>query len=98
MENLFSTFKTSKNLLKNKNILKKLQKLEESTSKLIRHGLDNKIPLDTYSNSYNYWLSICSESSPANLIQAQRDFFGGHGYSRIDKGLNETFNSNWENK
>ena len=98
MENLFSTFKTSKNLLKNKNILKKLQKLEESTSKLIRHGLDNKIPLDTYSNSYNYWLSICTESSPANLIQAQRDFFGSHGYSRIDKGLNETFNSNWENK
>lgn len=98
MENLFSIFKTSKDLFKNQNILKKLQILEESTSKLIRYGLDNKIPLDTYSNSYNYWLSICSESLPANLIQAQREFFGSHGYSRIDKGLNETFNSNWENK
>jgi 6-phosphogluconate dehydrogenase len=98
MENLFSIFKTSKDLFKNQNILKKLQILEESTSKLIRYGLDYKIPLDTYSNSYNYWLSICSESLPANLIQAQREFFGSHGYSRIDKGLNETFNSNWENK
>ena len=98
MENLFSIFKTSKDLLKNKNILEKLHELEQCTSNLISHGLENKIPLDAFSNSYNYWLSICSDTSPANLIQAQRDFFGGHGYSRIDKGLYKTFNSNWQKK
>ncbi len=98
MENLFSIFKTSKDLLKNKNILEKLHELEQCTSNLISHGLENKIPLDAFSNSYNYWLSICSDTSPANLIQAQRDFFGGHGYSRIDKGSHKTFNSNWQKK
>ena len=98
MENLFLIFKTSKDLLKNKNILEKLHELEQCTSNLISHGLENKIPLDAFSNSYNYWLSICSDTSPANLIQAQRDFFGGHGYSRIDKGLYKTFNSNWQKK
>lgn len=37
------------------------------------------------SATYQYALGYTTESSPANLIQAQRDYFGSHGYQRIDK-------------
>lgn len=45
----------------------------------------NAIPLMAFSASLNYFNAIRTERLPANLIQAQRDFFGAHTYQRIDK-------------
>ena len=39
---------------------------------------------------------MCSESLPANLIQAQRDFFGAHTYRRVDKPFEQTFHTQWQ--
>jgi 6-phosphogluconate dehydrogenase len=39
----------------------------------------------TLASSLNYFLASISERLPANLIQAQRDFFGAHTYERIDR-------------
>ena len=36
-----------------------------------------------------------SERLPANLLQAQRDYFGAHTYERIDKPRGEFFHTNW---
>ena len=36
-----------------------------------------------------------SERLPANLLQAQRDYFGAHTYERIDKPRSEFFHTNW---
>ena len=46
----------------------------------------NRIPALCFSSSMNYFTAFRSERLPANLIQAQRDFFGAHTYQRIDKG------------
>jgi 6-phosphogluconate dehydrogenase len=43
------------------------------------------IPCMAFAASYNYLKSYASKRLPANLIQAQRDFFGAHTYQRIDK-------------
>jgi 6-phosphogluconate dehydrogenase len=52
------------------------------------------IPVPAFSVSLGYYDSYRSERLPANLIQAQRDYFGAHTYERIDKpGI---FHSNWE--
>jgi len=52
------------------------------------------IPVLAFSGSLAYYDSYRSERLPANLIQAQRDFFGAHTYERIDKpGI---FHSQWE--
>jgi len=52
------------------------------------------IPSPVITSSWSYLLSIINQSLPTNLIQAQRDFFGGHTYARIDqKGL---FTGGWE--
>src|SRR5690606_13102325 len=52
------------------------------------------IPVPAFSASLAYYDSYRSERLPANLIQAQRDFFGAHTYERVDKpGI---FHSEWE--
>lgn len=52
------------------------------------------IPVPAFSGSLAYYDSYRSERLPANLIQAQRDYFGAHTYERVDKeGI---FHSSWE--
>ncbi|MGC8784973.1 MAG: NADP-dependent phosphogluconate dehydrogenase [Armatimonadota bacterium] len=52
------------------------------------------IPVPVLSSSVDYLLSMSRANLPANLIQAQRDFFGAHTYERIDKP--GTFHAEWE--
>jgi len=45
-------------------------------------------------SALDYYFALATENLPANLIQAQRDFFGAHTYERIDKeGI---FHTEWE--
>ena len=48
-------------------------------------GVRNGVPTPGFSASVNYYDSYRSENLPANLIQAQRDYFGAHTYERKDK-------------
>ena len=52
------------------------------------------IPCPAFSESLAYYDSYRSARLPANLIQAQRDFFGAHTCERVDKP--GTFHSSWE--
>lgn len=58
-------------------------------------GVTNGIPVPAFSASLGYYDSYRSEVLPANLIQAQRDFFGAHTYERIDKPAGEFFHTTW---
>jgi hypothetical protein len=51
----------------------------------------NGIPVPAFSASLGYYDSYRSERLPANLLQAQRDFFGAHTYERTDKPAGEWF-------
>ena len=48
------------------------------------------------STSLNYFLGFRTKDSSANLIQAQRDYFGAHTYQRIDKPEDEFFHTQWK--
>ncbi|GIV15287.1 MAG: 6-phosphogluconate dehydrogenase, decarboxylating [Armatimonadota bacterium] len=52
------------------------------------------IPVPVLSSAVDYLLSMSRANLPANLIQAQRDFFGAHTYERVDKA--GTFHTEWE--
>ncbi len=52
------------------------------------------IPVPVLSSAVDYLFSMSRANLPANLIQAQRDFFGAHTYERIDKP--GTFHTEWE--
>ena len=53
----------------------------------------NGIPAPSFSGSLAYYDSYRSERLPANLLQAQRDFFGAHTYERLDKPEGEFFHT-----
>lgn len=56
----------------------------------------NGIPVPCLSSALAYFDSYRTETLPANLIQAQRDYFGAHTYQRIDK--EGTFHTEWMEK
>ncbi|MFO7656081.1 MAG: decarboxylating NADP(+)-dependent phosphogluconate dehydrogenase [Bacteroidales bacterium] len=53
------------------------------------------IPVPAFSTALAYYDGYRSERLPANLLQAQRDYFGAHTYERLDKPRGEFFHTNW---
>ncbi|WP_292363884.1 decarboxylating NADP(+)-dependent phosphogluconate dehydrogenase [Methylophaga sp. UBA1464] len=53
------------------------------------------VPTPTFSSALAFYDGYRSERLPANLLQAQRDYFGAHTYERLDKPRGEYFHTNW---
>ena len=53
------------------------------------------IPMPAFSSALNYFDGYTTASLPANLLQAQRDYFGAHTYERIDQPRGQFFHTNW---
>jgi len=53
------------------------------------------IPVPAYASALSFFDAYRSDRLPANLIQAQRDFFGAHTYERMDKPRGEWFHTDW---
>ncbi len=53
------------------------------------------IPCPGISSALSYFDSLGSETLPANLLQAQRDYFGSHSYSRVDRPESEKYHLQW---
>ena len=62
---------------------------------IVALGVTNGIPIPAFSASLGYYDSYRAVRLPANLLQAQRDFFGAHTYERTDKPEGEFFHTNW---
>ncbi|MDE3056210.1 MAG: decarboxylating NADP(+)-dependent phosphogluconate dehydrogenase [Verrucomicrobiota bacterium] len=61
----------------------------------IREGVSLGIPLPCLSSALAFFDGYRSASLPANLLQAQRDYFGAHTYERIDQPRGKFFHTNW---
>jgi 6-phosphogluconate dehydrogenase len=55
----------------------------------------NGIPVPAFSSALAYYDGYRSERLPANMIQAQRDYFGAHTYERVDRPRGQFFHTNW---
>ena len=53
------------------------------------------VPTPAFSSALAYFDGYRSERLPANLLQAQRDYFGAHTYERLDRNRGEFFHTNW---
>ena len=53
------------------------------------------IPAPAFSTALSFFDAFRSETLPANLLQAQRDYFGAHTYERIDRERGEFYHTNW---
>jgi 6-phosphogluconate dehydrogenase len=72
-----------------------LSKTQQNWREVVSLATLNGIPVPAFSASLGYYDSYRAERLPANLLQAQRDFFGAHTYERTDKPEGEFFHTDW---
>jgi 6-phosphogluconate dehydrogenase len=63
--------------------------------RVLAAAVTNGIPVPAFGSALAYYDSYRRERLPANLIQAQRDYFGAHTYERVDKPRGQFFHTNW---
>ena len=68
---------------------------EDSWRRIVCTAVQNGIPVPAFSSALAYFDGYRSERLPANLLQAQRDYFGAHTYERTDKPRGKYFHTNW---
>ncbi|WEG12968.1 NADP-dependent phosphogluconate dehydrogenase [Pullulanibacillus sp. KACC 23026] len=74
-----------KNLLLDPYFKEIIEGYQGALRKVVAVAVENGVPVPGFSNAIAYYDSYRSEVLPANLLQAQRDYFGAHTYQRIDK-------------
>ena len=73
----------------------KLNAAQTGWRSVISTAVLNGIPVPSMAAALTYYDGYRCERLPANLVQAQRDYFGAHTYERIDKPRGEFFHTNW---
>ncbi len=68
---------------------------QDAWRRVVTSSVELGIPMPAISAALAYYDGYRSERLPANLLQAQRDYFGAHTYERIDKDRGEFFHTNW---
>ncbi|HER08584.1 MAG TPA: decarboxylating NADP(+)-dependent phosphogluconate dehydrogenase [Bacteroides sp.] len=63
--------------------------------RVVATALSNGVPVPALTTALNYFDGYRSERLPANMLQAQRDYFGAHTYERVDRPRGEFFHTNW---
>ncbi len=63
--------------------------------RVVAKAVLNGIPVPAFSSALAYYDSYRNDRLPANVLQAQRDYFGAHTYERIDRPRGEFFHTNW---
>jgi 6-phosphogluconate dehydrogenase len=81
------------NLMVDKYFARMVNRYSRSLRKVVQAASKTGVPALAYCSTLGYIDSYRSESLPANLLQAQRDYFGAHTYKRIDK--EGTFHTEW---
>ncbi len=72
-----------------------LQRTQSNWRKAVQTAIEYGVAVPAFSAALSYFDSYRSERLPANLLQAQRDYFGAHTYERIDKPAGEFFHTEW---
>ena len=73
----------------------KIQSALPSWRKVVAEGALSGVALPAMSSALSYFDGLRTQSSAANLIQAQRDYFGAHTYERTDRDRGIFFHTNW---
>ncbi len=83
------------NLLLDPFFTQTIAKSQQSLRNVLVQAVQNGTPMPAMSSALAYYDSYRCANLPANLLQAQRDFFGGHQYERIDQPRGVYFHTNW---
>lgn len=95
MVELVEIFKSTDNMLKSEKIIRKIRATKPSAKKVVTQCIDNDLPISSFSEALNFLNSFAIENSSANIIQAQRDYFGAHTYQRKNDDSNKFYHTDW---
>ena len=84
-----------KNLLLDDYFLKIVENAQASWRRVVVKAVELGIPVPAMSTALSFFDGYRNDRLPANLLQAQRDYFGAHTYERTDKPRGEFFHTNW---
>lgn len=84
------------NLLDDPKLVSDLDDALSSFGLVADYGRERRVPLPCFDAARSSWVSATTASLPANLIQAQRDLFGAHRYSKVDRPESEVFHTDWK--
>ena len=73
----------------------KVEAAQAGWRRVVATALTNGIAVPAFTTALNYFDGYRSARLPANMLQAQRDYFGAHTYERVDKPRGEFFHTNW---
>ena len=71
-----------------------MKKLLPGWKNLVAQSMREELPVPAFSSASNYFFSMVSDKLPANLVQAQRDYFGAHTFERVDNLRGVFFHEN----
>jgi 6-phosphogluconate dehydrogenase len=83
------------NLILDEFFAQELRKAEVGWRKAVILAIENGIPTPALSSALAFYDGYRSERLPANLLQAQRDYFGAHTYERVDQPRGQFFHTDW---
>ena len=83
------------NLLLDPYFKEKIESLLPAWRKVVANAALCGIPTPAFASALNYFDGYTTDRLPANLLQAQRDYFGAHTYERVDQERGKFFHTNW---
>ena len=83
------------NLMLDKFFAKAIKQCQRGWRNAVAAAAKKGIPVPAFGTALAFYDGFRSERLPANLLQAQRDYFGAHTYKRVDKPRGEFFHTNW---
>jgi len=75
-----------------------IERCQQSWRKVVSKAVESGVPVPAFTTALAFYDGYRSERLPANLLQAQRDYFGAHTYERIDQPRGKFFHTNWTGK
>jgi len=96
IEEAFSRNPDLKNLLLDPYFAGIVNEAQDPLRKVISEAILQGIPVPAFTAALNFFDGYRSERLPANLLQAQRDYFGAHTYERVDRERGEFFHTQWK--
>jgi 6-phosphogluconate dehydrogenase len=86
---------TLTNLLLDPFFKSEVQQAEPAWRRVVGAAVSLGVPVPAMSSALAFYDGYRRERLPANLLQAQRDYFGAHTYERVDRARGEFFHTNW---
>jgi len=83
------------NLLLDPYFAAQIESAQAAWRRVVAAAVQSGIPVPAMSSALAFFDGYRRESLPANLLQAQRDYFGAHTYQRVDRPCGEYFHTNW---